>query len=180
MLPGNRGAIERILRYAKKHGAVVSTATNAVMLPKMLDLIGPEEGKIQNVQVTLDGEQAFHDGMRIPQSGAPTFEEIIRSLHELIKVKAHTSIRIHLHPNRLESTQALAEYLDREGILGHDHVNVYFAPINSFDGRDAPLSNTLSSFPNSFNTWRPCRTVLLPRSPRFRSNNGRNCHDKPA
>ncbi len=140
LLPGNRGAIERILRYAKKYGAVVSTATNAVMLPKMLDLIGPEEGKIQNLQLTLDGGQVFHDETRISGSGAPTFEEIIRSLHELIKVKANTTIRIHLHPNRLESTRALAEYLDREGILRHDHVSAYFAPINSFDGRDVSLS----------------------------------------
>jgi uncharacterized protein len=135
LLPGNRGAIERILRYAKKHGVAVSTSTNAVMLPNMLDLIGPDAGKIQNVQVTLDGGQVFHDETRIPQSGAPTFEDVIRSIRELIKAKAQAIIRIHLHPDRLESTRALAEYLDREGILGHDHVYAYFAPINSFDGR---------------------------------------------
>ena len=46
LLPANRGAIERILHYAEKYGIVVSTVTNAVMLPRMLDLIGPEKGKI--------------------------------------------------------------------------------------------------------------------------------------
>jgi uncharacterized protein len=140
LLPANRGAIEQILRYAKKHGIVVSTSTNAVMLPNMLDLIGPEDGKINTVQVTLDGGQVFHDETRIPQSGAPTFEEIIRSIRELIKVKAQTIIRVHLHPDKLESTRALAEYLGREGILGHDHVYAYFSPINSFDGRAEPPS----------------------------------------
>ena len=135
LLPGNRGAIERILHYAKKYGIVVSTSTNAVMLPDMLDLLGPEEGKVNNVQVTLDGGQVFHDKTRIPQSGAPTFEEIIRSIRELIKVRAQAIIRIHLHPGRLESARALAEDLARKGILGHDRVYAYFAPINSFDGR---------------------------------------------
>lgn len=136
LLPGNRTAIERILHYAKKYGSLVSTATNAVMLPKMLDLVGPEKGKIQNVQVTLDGERLFHDELRVTQSGAPTFEEIIRSLRELIKVKTNTSIRIHLHPNRIESTRELVEYLEGEGILGHDHVDAYFAPISSFDDEE--------------------------------------------
>jgi uncharacterized protein len=132
LLPGNRGTIERILGYAKKYGATVSTATNAVMLPAMRDLIGPEAGKIQNVQITLDGEQMFHDRTRIPESGAPTFEDMINAISELIEAKAHANIRIHLHPNGLESTRALVEYLDHQGILGNGNVEVYFAPLHSF------------------------------------------------
>ncbi len=72
LLPGNRGAIERILQYAEKYGSGVSAATNAVNVPRMLDLIGPEQGKINTLQVTLDGEKMFHDARRVPPSGAPT------------------------------------------------------------------------------------------------------------
>jgi uncharacterized protein len=126
LLPGNRGTIERILRYAKEHGIVVSAATNAVMLPKMLDLMGPEKGKINNVQVTLDGEQMFHDEKRVSRSGAPTFEKTIRALRHLIKAEAKAIVRIHLHPDRLESARVLVEYLEREKILGHDRVKAYF------------------------------------------------------
>ena len=136
LLPGNRGAIERILRYAKEHGIVVSTATNAVTLPKMLDLIGPETGKINNVQVTLDGGQGFHDEKRVSQSGAPTFEKTIRALRQLIKAEAKAIVRIHLHPDRLESARVLVEYLEREKILGHDNVEIYFAPVHSFHAKD--------------------------------------------
>jgi uncharacterized protein len=139
-LPGNRSALERILRYALNYGASVSAASNAVLLPKMLDLIGPEKGKINNVQVTLDGDQLFHDQTRIPPSGAPTFEAIIHSLRTLIKVKARAVIRIHLHPNRLQSTRELVRYLDQEGLLGHDSVHVYFAPTTFFDGPEGPPS----------------------------------------
>ncbi len=141
LLPGNRGTIERILGYAKEHGVVVSTSTNGVMLPKMLDLIGPEKGKIQNVQVTLDGGQVFHDETRIPQSGAPTFEDIIRSLRHLIKAEAKAIVRIHLHPDRLESARVLVEYLERENILGHDNVEIYFAPLHSFHAKDISPSD---------------------------------------
>jgi uncharacterized protein len=140
LLPGNRAAIERVLRYAKEYGSAVSTATNAVALPQMLDLMGPEPGKIQNVQVTLDGGSTFHDRTRVPRSGAPTFEGMIRSIRALTRAKAHVAIRIHLHPDGLESTRELVRYLDREGILGHEDVYAYFAPISSLDGRDMSVT----------------------------------------
>ncbi|MCE5241818.1 MAG: radical SAM protein [Desulfobacteraceae bacterium] len=136
LLPGNRGTIERILRYAKDHGIVVSTATNALMLPRMLDLVGPGYGRIQNVQVTLDGEQVFHDETRVTSSGAPTFEKTIHALRRLIEAEAKAIVRVHLHPGRLESTRTLVKYLERENILGHDNVEIYFAPVHSFHAED--------------------------------------------
>lgn len=125
LLPGNRGAIQRILRYAKRDGIIVSTVTNAVALPEMLDLVGPEKGKINNVQVTLDGERMFHDGKRVSPSGGPTFEHTLFALRELIKTGANAIVRIHLHPKSLESGVRLVEYLEREKILGHDRVKAY-------------------------------------------------------
>ncbi len=133
LLPGNRRSIERILRYAKKYGIVVSTSSNTLMLPHMLDLIGPERGKINSVQVTLDGGQAFHDKTRITRLGTPTFTEIIGSIRQLIKVKSQVTIRIHLHPEGLESIHELVEFLEQKKILGNDHVYAYFAPISSID-----------------------------------------------
>lgn len=135
LLPGNRSAIERILHYTRKHGIVVSTVTNAVMLPRMLDLIGSEKGKINNVQVTLDGDRMFHDEKRVSKSGGPTFEQTIRAIREVMKTGANTIMRIHLHPARLESARALMEYLEREKILGHDRVKAYFWSTEDIHGK---------------------------------------------
>lgn len=126
LLPGNLRAIERVLRYAKDEGSIVSTVTNAVMLPEMLDLVGPGKGKINNVQVTLDGERMFHDGKRISASGGPTFEHTLFALRELMKSGANAIVRIHLHPKNLESGVKLIDYLENEKILGHERVKVYF------------------------------------------------------
>lgn len=138
LLSGNREAIEKILRHAKRFNAPVATATNAVLLPHMLDLMGPEAGRIQRVQVTLDGGRAFHDKVRVGPSGTPTFEEIIRSIRALMKAGVHTSIRVHLHLDGLSFTRELVDYLEREGILGHQYINLYFAPLNSFERENAP------------------------------------------
>jgi uncharacterized protein len=126
LLLANRPAIGRILQYAKEHGSVVSTVTNGVMLPEMLDLIGPEKGKINNVQVTLDGGQMFHDTKRVSQSGGPTFEQTIFALRETMRTGANAIVRVHLHPHSLESARLLLEYLEQEKFLGHDRVKLYF------------------------------------------------------
>ena len=104
LFPTNREAITRILAYTKKHPSIRgSVATNATTLSEMVDLIGPEKGKIQSVQVTLDGDQLFHDENRIPPSGKPTFEAMIAAVRQLIQSKAHVVIRMHVHSGRLKS-----------------------------------------------------------------------------
>jgi len=137
LLPGNREAITRILAYTKKHPSIkVSVATNATTLSDMVDLIGPEKGKIQSVQVTLDGDELLHDRNRIPPSGKPTFGAMIGAIRQLMQLRAHTVIRMHIHPGRLESSRKLVDYLEKEEILGHPLVGVYFAPISTFTSED--------------------------------------------
>jgi uncharacterized protein len=137
LLPTNREAITRILAYTKKHPSIkVSVATNATTLSEMVDLIGPERGKIQSIQVTLDGDELQHDMNRIPPSGKPTFETMIAAIRQLIQLKAHTVIRMHLHPGGFESSRKLVDYLEKEEILGHPLVGVYFAPISTFTSKD--------------------------------------------
>jgi uncharacterized protein len=132
LLPANREAIASILRYAGKHSINVSTATNAITLPAMADLIGSEKGKIRNVQVTLDGDRLLHDDRRVPSSGKKTFDEMIKAVRLLMKLKAHVFIRVHTHPGRLDSAKRLVGYLQSARILNHPDVEVYFAPINTF------------------------------------------------
>jgi len=112
LLAKNREAITRVLAYAKEHpGIRVSVSTNATNIAGMADLIGTEKGKITNVHVTLDGDRVLHDENRIPNSGKPTFDAMIAAIRQLIQLNAHVSLRVHIHPERLESAQNLVEYL---------------------------------------------------------------------
>lgn len=132
LLPSNRRAIAKILDFTKKHSIRVSTATNGLTLGAMTEFIGPGKGKIQNVQVTLDGDRLFHDEQRVGSAGKPTFDDMIAAVRQLMGLKAKVFLRIHTHPGRLKSAKRLAEYLDAEKILGRPRVEVYFAPLNSF------------------------------------------------
>lgn len=133
LLPTNREAITRILAHIRKlSSSKVNVATNATTLPSMLDLIGPEKGKIQSVQITLDGDRPFHDESRISILGKPTFDMMISSIRQVIRAKADVSIRVHMHPHRLAAAETLVKYLDQEGLLVHPQVYVYFQPLNDF------------------------------------------------
>lgn len=143
LLPANREAIARILAYAKKHSsAKVFVATNATTLSAMADLIGPEKGKIQSVQVTFDGDRLLHDENRIPVSGKPTFDAMIASVRHLMQLKVGVGIRVHIHHGRLQAARKFVEYLEKEKILGHPHVHIYFSPINTFSSEQ----NTAEDF----------------------------------
>lgn len=134
LLPANRDAITRVLAFARRRPTVgISVATNAMTLPEMADLVGPGKGSIRNVQVTLDGDRAHHDRHRIPASGQPTFDRTIAAVRELIGLKANVSLRMHIHQGKLEAARNLVEYLEKEKLLGHPQVMVYFSPINTFD-----------------------------------------------
>ncbi len=130
-LPANREAILRILRYAKQHSVGISTTTNGLFVPRMIDLFGREYGKIQTVQVTLDGNRSYHDSQRVPSSGKPTFNDIIAALRMLKKTSANVLLRVHTHPQQMDSARELVEYLDREKITG-GNVQLYFAALNDF------------------------------------------------
>lgn len=133
LLPQNHETIRRILHYAKKFDSVqIDVATNAVFLPEILDLIGPEDGKIQSVQITLDGDKDLHDGTRIPSSGKPTFEMMVAAIRQVLKTGAHVGIRVHLHPSEQTSARRLMEFLSAESLLDHPQVTVYFSPINTY------------------------------------------------
>lgn len=132
LLPGNRATIARILRYAGKHSIKAAVATNGLSIREMEEFIGPETGKIGNVQVVLDGDRLHHDKRRTFGSGKPTYEGIIRAVRRLMRLKVNVFIRVHTHPGKMESTAKLVEYLDRAKILTHPNVETYFAPINTF------------------------------------------------
>ena len=133
LLPANREAIERILAYTGKRPSIeTSVATNATTLAAMADLIGPGRGKIQSVQVTLDGERSHHDANRVSAAGTPTFDATIAAVRQLIALKARVSLRMHIHQGKLESARNLVDFLEKEKILGHPQVAAYFSPINTF------------------------------------------------
>ena len=149
LLAKNREAIVRILDYARERPSFrVSVSTNAVNVAEMADLIGPEQGRITHVHVTLDGDRIFHDQKRIPRSGKPTFAVMIEAIRLLLAKNVQLSLRVHIHPERVDATQNLVAYLEKGNLLG-PQVSLYFSPIN-LPGSDKVSLNASPIFPQLF------------------------------
>lgn len=166
LLPHNRDAILRILAHAEQTPACkLNLSTNGLYLPRMLGLVGPEKGRIDSVQITLDGDASFHNQNRIPKSGKPTFDQMNDAILRVIDTGATATIRVHLHPDQLKSTEALVGHLDREGLLSHPRVYVYFAPLNEFTS-DQLAGEELETFRRTFQ-FVAKRTGRPPHNRRF-------------
>jgi len=129
-LPAHEPAIRRALEYAKKSGMACEAISNATLLDSMADIFGEGAGKVNKVQVSLDGFREEHDRSRVALSAAPTFDRISANIKLLTSGGASVSLRLSLDRKKLAATPELLAFLKAEGIAGHRKVRVYATPIH--------------------------------------------------
>ncbi|MDD5394244.1 MAG: TIGR04463 family radical SAM/SPASM RiPP maturase [Thiothrix sp.] len=88
--------------------------------------------RVKTVQVTLDGNQVYHDSRRFLLSGGNTFDKIIKNLKEVV---THTPLKINIRVNidHRNSTGVfqLLDVLAAEGLANQQNFRLYFAPIEA-------------------------------------------------
>lgn len=129
-LPSNEAVIRRALHYSAKYGTNTSAISNATMVHLMPDIFGPGPGRVNRVQVSLDGSRELHDNSRVPLSGEKTFDRILDNILMLLERKTTVSIRLNLDRHTLESVPKLIEQLKAKNILGHKYMNIYASPLH--------------------------------------------------
>lgn len=130
-LPANETVIRKALSYATRYGTSSSAITNATQVDAMSDIFGRGPGKVNSVQVSLDGNSDEHDASRIPVSGEKTFDKIIRNVRLLLNRETSVSLRINLDKRTLPSVANLLENLKTQKILGHPFVRLYAHPLHN-------------------------------------------------
>ncbi|PIS46921.1 MAG: hypothetical protein COT17_06055 [Elusimicrobia bacterium CG08_land_8_20_14_0_20_51_18] len=129
-LPAHEPAIRRALEYAKKLEMRCESISNTTLVDSMLDIFGEGFGKVNRIQVSLDGFREEHDVSRVNSAGTPTFDGIISNIKLLLAGGTSMSIRLNLDRKKLETTPRLLEYLRAEGIAGDKKVRIYATPIH--------------------------------------------------
>lgn len=129
-LPANIPALLRILEHAGRLGVSTKAISNATLLDMMPDIFGSEPGKVDWVQVSLDGDRELHDSSRISATGEATFDKIVSNIQLLINKGVKVAIRLNLDKKKVEATPILLEYLKSKNIVGHENVNIYASPLH--------------------------------------------------
>jgi uncharacterized protein len=104
--------------------------------------------RVDQIQITLDGDENDHNDLRVALSGKPTFETTLNAIKIAIDYGFHTFVRINLSPRNADNFPKLLDRLIDEGINsskihlyinemkqhGHSSPNqaIYFSSIGEF------------------------------------------------
>lgn len=130
-LPANEAIIRRALEHVKKRpGMSVVATTNGTTVGAMTDIFGPGPGKVNKVQISLDGGRHTHDRSRISTGGLPTFDKILSNVRMLLDRDTQVDIRINVDNDKIGTLPGLLKELKRRNIAGNPRVNIYAYPLH--------------------------------------------------
>jgi len=139
-LPANEAVIRRALWQAgKRPGIPVVATTNGTTVDVMPDIFGPGQGKVNKVQISLDGWRQTHDKSRIPANGLPTFDKILSNIRLLLDRDTEIDIRINVDRTKIGALPGLLAELRSMKIAGDPNVRIYAYPLHEgISGAESP------------------------------------------
>lgn len=122
----NREVIDYIL--GKKADLTYYAVTNGHDLEHYMDLLG--SGKIERLQITMDGVKAIHDARRIPVDGTSSYEKVIANIEKVLKESdVSIDLRINLDLRNMSFILDLLDDIDRHEIMHHENLLIYANPV---------------------------------------------------
>lgn len=140
LLRENRDLIEHILDRARQP---VNAITNATDLDAYEDLLGP--GRVNKLQVTLDGVPEEHDRRRIYADGRGSFARIAANITMALQKKTEIHIRLNIDRNNVSQLPKLAQIFVDECWAGDSRFLAYTAPVHPGSDKTVKAS-TFSSW----------------------------------
>ena len=111
--PAQRQVIEQLVRGATERGLDLAFVTNGYTLAAYVPLLA--QGRIREVQVTLDGTREVHDRRRALKGGGPTFDRIVAGIDACLAAGLTVNLRSVLDRENLESFAELAHFAIERG-----------------------------------------------------------------
>lgn len=125
----NKNVIGHIINKAKSEGdASFYAVSNGTELNSYQDLLGA--GKIDYLQITLDGPPEEHDKRRIYPNGKGSFEIIAQNVTMALDLGAQVSLRMNIDRNNVSTLPTLAEEFITRGWDKYENFGSYAAPIH--------------------------------------------------
>jgi uncharacterized protein len=127
LLAANRPIVEAIMEKAGPH-ADFWAVTNGTEIDAYRDLLVP--GRLDRLQITLDGPPREHDRRRIRADGSGTFARIAANVTMALELGTRISIRLNVDRNNLGDLPAVADEMVTRGWHRFDNFSSYTAPIS--------------------------------------------------
>jgi uncharacterized protein len=120
----NKEIVFEIVETGISKGYFFGAISNGHDLDTFLPLLG--QGKIDQVQVSIDGPKRIHDKRRISLSKESSFDRIITNVTAaLAQTDVEIQIRVHVDPSNIELFDETLAIFAEHGWLNHNQVVVY-------------------------------------------------------
>lgn len=88
--------------------------------------------RVKMVQITLDGDAAYHDGRRHLLGGGATFARIVTNMKAVLDaVPLGMSVRVNIDHRNRDRIRDLIDHLVAQGLAGRQSLRLYFAPVEA-------------------------------------------------
>jgi uncharacterized protein len=113
LMAKNYEIVREIVEEGIRRKYTFSAITNGYDLVKFEELLGL--GKIQNLQITLDGPEAVHNKRRFAKGGVPTFDRIVEGVQLALDKGCTVSLRTNIDHKNAGALAELNRFYHEKG-----------------------------------------------------------------
>ncbi|WP_420187434.1 radical SAM protein [Bacteroides pyogenes] len=126
-LKENKAIVDYIVKKGCEIGCSFYAISNGYDLEEYKDLLGV--GKIERIQITVDGWKPYHNKTRIHKDGHDTFDKIISNISLALKRGVYISVRMNTEGKSFDSYNRLKEHFTEMGFYEFKNFSFYTALI---------------------------------------------------
>jgi uncharacterized protein len=104
--PKQKALINYLLESAVRSNIEICIVTNGYTLKEYIPIL--QKGKIREIQVTLDGTEATHNGRRFLKGGGATFDKIVEGIDSCLTNQIPVNLRMVIDKENIDNLPELA------------------------------------------------------------------------
>lgn len=105
--PKQKSLLKYLIQKSNESGLEICFVTNGYTLEEYIHVL--KNGKIREIQVTLDGTEAIHNNRRFLKGGKGTFNEIIRGIDACLENLIPINLRMVVDKENIDNLPELAQ-----------------------------------------------------------------------
>lgn len=117
--PRQKEIITYIISKAVEADLSLCFVTNGYYLEEYIPVL--KQGKIREIQVTLDGTSSVHNNRRSLKGGGPTFEKIVKGIDTCLNADIDVNLRVVIDRENIDNLADLARFAIDKGWTKNTH-----------------------------------------------------------
>jgi uncharacterized protein len=135
----SRRIVNQMVKGTLERGLDLAIVTNGYHLASYVESLA--RGRIREIQVTLDGPKAIHDGRRHLMSGGSTFDAIVAGVEATLAQNIAVNLRTVIDRDNLPAYVELAHFAIERGWTNHPKFKTQIVSLGDRTPRDSGFSS---------------------------------------